>query len=106
MIVLLLVNLVLGVFVFFSFKKKFSDTDTRSLLKHMGLLEAAWTGFLFTLGLFILFDLLETKPGGKSLLEIAGQERMMIFSVLGGFGIIHLSILGMIAVKLFKNRAN
>ncbi len=106
MFLLLLTNLGLIAFTFLCFKKKLKDVDAQSLLKNIGLLEVTWTGFLLLLGLFLFFDLLETKQDGKSLLEIAGQERMMIFSVLGGFGIIHLSILGMIAVKLFKNRAN
>lgn len=102
---MLLVNLILIAFVFVCLKKKFPDVDAKSLLKHVGLLEVAWTGFLFLFGLFLLFDLLENKQDGKSLFEIAGQERMMLFSVLGGFGIIHLSILGIIAKKVFGGNA-
>ena len=85
MIPLLLVNLALIVFAFVFFKKKFSDTDTRSLLKHMGLLEVAWTGFLFTLGLFILFDTMEAAHNRKSFLEIVSKERIILLSLLFGF---------------------
>lgn len=103
MFLLLLTNLGLIVFTFICFKKKLSEADAQSLLKHIGLLEVAWTGFLLLFSLFLFFDIMETKEDGKSFLEMASKEKIMLLSILVGFGIIHLSIFVAIFVKLLKN---
>lgn len=104
MLPIILVNLALIVFLVIFFKKKFSVDNTGSLLKHMGLLEAAWTIFLFTLGLFILFDIMEAKQNDETFLAIATEESMILLSLLFGFGIIHLAICVAIVVKLLNKR--
>lgn len=101
---LLLLNLALIVFAFILFKRK-SNTGTRSLLKHLGLLEVAWTGFLSMLGLFILFDIMEAVADEKSFLEMASKERILQLSMSFGFGIIHMSIFVSIIFKLLNRRS-
>lgn len=101
MLLILLINLALVSFIFIFFKNKLSN-GAGWLLKHMGLLEAAWTGFLFLLGLFILFDIMEAKQDNERFLTLATQERMIQVSLLFGFGIIHLSILVIIIIKFLK----
>ncbi len=102
---LLLTNLTLLAFALLCFQKKLPDADAKSLLKHIGLLELAWIGFLFLLGLFLLFDMMEAKQDGISLLEMADREMVMLFSILCGFGIVHFSILVAIVIKVLKKRS-
>lgn len=106
MILMILINFLFILFLVLSLNKILTGTNENSILKHIGILEIGWIGFLFMFSLFLLFDLLEAKKDGQSLLEIAGAEKMMLFSIIGGFGIIHLSILGIIVLKLFKKRAH
>jgi hypothetical protein len=101
---ILLLNLTLIFLTFLFLKKKFSDDHTGSLLKHLGALEAAWTGFLFILGLFIFFDILEAKRDHETFLAIATPEKKIQLSLLFGFGITHLSIFAAIVTKLFRKR--
>jgi len=102
MFLILLLNLALIAFLFMLFKKKYSYGNKGSLLKHIGLFEATWTAFLFTLALFILFDIMETKQDEETFLSIATQEKMMLLSVLVGFGITHLSIFIFVVFKVLK----
>jgi hypothetical protein len=103
-IVLLAINLILIGFVFVCSKKKQSNINMQSVFKHICLLEASWTGFLFLLGLFFFFDIMEASHDGKSFLEIASRETLIQLSILIGFGIIHLSIFVAIVIKLLKKR--
>lgn len=102
--VLLAINLALLGIVFVFSKKKDSTINRQLILKNLGLLEVSWTAFLFLLGLFFFFDVMEASHDGKSFLEIASRERVIQLSILVGFGIIHLSIFTVIVIKLYTKR--
>ena len=103
MIVLLLINLVLIAFLFWLYKQ-FPKSNIYFMLKQFGLLEAAWSGFLFMFCLIDFFDIMEATGDGKTLLEAAGKERIVTLFILCGFGIIHFLIFSVIVARLLNKR--
>lgn len=102
MVVLLLINLLLTVFVLQSVRK-FAKANDHFMLKQLALFEAAWAGFILMYCLSHFFDIMEAMNSTQTLLDVAGQERLVKLYVLCGFGILHLSIFAVLLAKLFKN---
>jgi hypothetical protein len=73
------------------------------MLKQLALFEAAWAGFILMFCLSHCFDIMEAMNNKQTLLEVAGQDRLVKLYVLCGFGIIHLSIFAVLIARLFKN---
>ncbi len=103
MIALLVVNLAILAFVF-RLLGKFSKVNDYLMLMQLGIFEAAWAGFLFMFCLIHLFNIMEVMGDGKTLLVVAGKERMVQVFILLGFGIIHLSFFTFITGKLLHKR--
>lgn len=75
-----------------------------SLFKQVVLFEAAWTIFLSLLGLFFVFDVLESKDENQSFMKAAGTENIIFLSTVAGFILIHLSLFLINAQRFFKRR--
>jgi len=104
MITLLVINLSIFAFVFRLLGKFLKENDYLMLMQ-LGIFEAAWAGFLFMFCLIHFFNIMEFMGDGKTLLAVAGKERMVQVFVLLGFGIIHSSTFILIVAKLLNKRS-
>lgn len=103
MIGLLLTNLFVIPFTIILIRKKITD---QGLLKNLGLLEAGWLGFLAMLGLYLFFDTLEIKKDQQLFWDVVGSQKLILFTIIIGFGLIHLAILLAIGRKLLNKNGS
>lgn len=75
-----------------------------TILKQLGLFEILWATFSILIGLYFLFDVLESKTPEQPFAIAAGKETFQLFYILSGFILLHISIAGVVIVRILKAR--
>src|SRR6187551_1224729 len=101
-ILLIIINFAFTAFAIRNAKRKNSNLLEREIIKHVGILELAWSVFSIMGTLYITFIVLGASSETSSFLAIAGALKVTQLIILTGFGIFHFFISSVIFLKLLR----